>query len=672
MDPENPEDQDRDQCVTAKVVSAWAPSAPPATNPLAIHGGRGSCAQLLCGFVLGALSILIGLHGDECAEPPSHQHRHDVAGPALPEPVLEFPEAHITIEPPPEPEPEVCTFEYNAEPLSFHAADTACLGNGGHLASVHSQDEQDTIAALIPDGGSGWIGFHDLLAEAGCEDLGFVWTDGSETDYTNWAEGEPNDWLAGAPHCDGSGNEDCTEQGGYGGTAWNDMDCDTVMPYVCKTCKGQPVESPPVPGSAPPLLLPTCDTISPCQNGATCATMDGVPTCLCTSGFKGPRCEQTTISCPPLPTCADITCEHGSCGVTADSVPSCFCDGGWAGHRCETAITPETVEPATCDTISPCQNGASCAAMDGAPVCLCASGFHGPRCEQTAAPCPAPAPASEVPPPEPEPEPEPEVCTFEYNAEPLSFHAADTACLGNGGHLASVHSQDEQDTIAALIPDGGSGWIGFHDLLAEAGCEDLGFVWTDGSETDYTNWAEGEPNDWLAGAPHCDGSGNEDCTEQGGYGGTAWNDMDCDTVMPYVCKVCTALAPPDNSAAAAPPSPPQVEESTLEYFDDGSGRTYEWMEASCAAKGARMCTFEELCPAGRGSPPVGGRLSGDEWIPVAPSAQYDKDWVQLGTRAEQCSLHLQHEGWGITPCCCNDWCNTEADQSWKGRYGCCT
>ena len=370
MDPENPEDQDRDQCVTAKVVSAWAPSAPPATNPLAIHGGRGSCAQLLCGFVLGALSILIGLHGDECAEPPSHQHRHDVAGPALPEPVLEFPEAHIAIEPPPEPEPEVCTFEYNAEPLSFHAADTACLGNGGNLASVHSQDEQDTIAALIPDGGSGWIGFHDLLAEAGCEDLGFVWTDGSETDYTNWAEGEPNDWLAGAPHCDGSGNEDCTEQGGYGGTAWNDMDCDTVMPYVC--------------------------------------------------------------------------------------------------------------------------------------------------------------------------------------------------------------------------------------------------------------------------------------------------------------KVCTALAPPDNSAAAAPPPPPQVEESTLEYFDDGSGRTYEWMEASCAAKGARMCTFEELCPAGRGSPPVGGRLSGDEWIPVAPSAQYDKDWVQLGTRAEQCSLHLQHEGWGITPCCCNDWCNTEADQSWKGRYGCCT
>ena len=109
----------------------------------------------------------------------------------------------------------------------------------------------------------------------------------------------------------------------------------------------------------------------------------------------------------------------------------------------------------------------------------------------------------------------------------------------------------------------------------------------------------------------------------------------------------------------------------LEYFSDGGGQTYQWMEASCLEKGARMCTFEELCPDGRGQPPVGGRLDGDEWVPVAPSGGRGQDWVQLGTRAEQCSLHLEHEGWTLTPCCCDDWCNTNAHQDWKGIYGCC-
>jgi hypothetical protein len=291
--------------------------------------------------------------------------------------------------------------------------------------------------------------------------------------------------------------------------------------------------------------------------------------------------------------------------------------------------------------------------MEGAPTCDCETGWMGARCAE-------PAPLSPC---------APAVCSFEYNDDPLTNHAAEDACLRNGGHLASIHSQDEQDTIAALIPDGGRAWNGFHDRHAEQGCDDLGFIWTDGSPTDYTNWAEGEPNDWLSGSPHCDGTGNEDCTEMW-RGGASWNDLNCDTEMPFVCKICTAS--PDDAAVVAPPPPPEVVESTLEFFHDGSGQTYEWMEGSCAAKGARMCTFEELCPAGRGSPPVGGRLSGDEWIPVAPSEQHGKDWVQLGTRAEQCSLHLQHEGWGITPCCCGDWCNTNTDQPWKGIYSCCT
>jgi len=120
----------------------------------------------------------------------------------------------------------------------------------------------------------------------------------------------------------------------------------------------------------------------------------------------------------------------------------------------------------------------------------------------------------------------------------------------------------------------------------------------------------------------------------------------------------------------------------VHYFHDGVNHNYDWMVQSCADKGMAMCTFEELCPEGRGQPPVGGQLhangesqSGgwerDEWVPIAPSDGYSKDWVQFGDRSELCGLHMQHNNWGITPCCCGDWCNTDVVVNWKGIYGCC-
>ena len=35
-----------------------------------------------------------------------------------------------------------------------------------------------------------------VLAEGGCEGQLFFWSDGTGTDYMNWAQGEPNDWNA--------------------------------------------------------------------------------------------------------------------------------------------------------------------------------------------------------------------------------------------------------------------------------------------------------------------------------------------------------------------------------------------------------------------------------------------------------------------------------------------
>ena len=98
------------------------------------------------------------------------------------------------------------------------------MSNGGNLASIHDVTTLSSIGSLVgaADIREGvWIGLHDMHLESGCEDTGFIWTDGTPTDYENWADGEPNDWVpAGGANCDGGGDseggEDCVEMFPYG------------------------------------------------------------------------------------------------------------------------------------------------------------------------------------------------------------------------------------------------------------------------------------------------------------------------------------------------------------------------------------------------------------------------------------------------------------------------
>jgi hypothetical protein len=72
-------------------------------------------------------------------------------------------------------------------------------------------------------------------------DYGFIWTDGSPSDYEYWSNGEPNDWNGSAADCTGDssdgGNEDCTEIQNNRGGQWNDVACDAGGRwYWCSTC----------------------------------------------------------------------------------------------------------------------------------------------------------------------------------------------------------------------------------------------------------------------------------------------------------------------------------------------------------------------------------------------------------------------------------------------------
>jgi len=104
------------------------------------------------------------------------------------------------------------------------------------------------------------------------------------------------------------------------------------------------------------------------------------------------------------------------------------------------------------------------------------------------------------------------------------------------GDLASVHDVKVNDLHVQLCNDGGGTnsavgfWIGIYRLD-----DGVNFGWTDGTPFDFTYFY----------APNPDNAGNiENC----GHGtptasGNSWNDIRCDTTMPYLCQVTPDTIP---------------------------------------------------------------------------------------------------------------------------------
>ena len=110
-------------------------------------------------------------------------------------------------------------FEYFSATKTWASAESACVAWGGHLASATSSVENAQIAAFSPDSASVWFGLNDIAIEGT-----WVWTDGSSTAYSNWADAEPNN----------SGGEDCgSMECSKLSHPWNDARCSDLKPYVC-------------------------------------------------------------------------------------------------------------------------------------------------------------------------------------------------------------------------------------------------------------------------------------------------------------------------------------------------------------------------------------------------------------------------------------------------------
>jgi len=148
---------------------------------------------------------------------------------------------------------------------------------------------------------------------------------------------------------------------------------------------------------------------------------------------------------------------------------------------------------------------------------------------------------------------------FKPFPELASWNSASATCASYGGNLVTLNSAEEQAEVAALFraaEDGDPDYfmIGYTDRD-----EEDTWTWTSGSDSTYTHWGVGEPNDCC---------GGQDCAMVTNHPDGYWDDIHCDDVTEFgsVCEL-----PADRSGLVC-----LIDEDSVD--DDGDAVTYsiEW------------------------------------------------------------------------------------------------
>ena len=108
------------------------------------------------------------------------------------------------------------------------SAENDCVQKGGHLASIHSKEENEFLLRLIGPADSPNHAPIMIVGGKVNNDQTFFWTDGTKFDYSYWQSGQPQH-----PY----GTQDCIFMmpgGDASDGRWILERCDMPSRYICK------------------------------------------------------------------------------------------------------------------------------------------------------------------------------------------------------------------------------------------------------------------------------------------------------------------------------------------------------------------------------------------------------------------------------------------------------
>ena len=109
--------------------------------------------------------------------------------------------------------------------MKASTAERKCQSKGGHLASIHSEEENQKIKQMVGSGSMAWIG----LKRRTVQNRPWIWTDGTELDFGEWKPDVTDD-------------EKFVSISGDDGS-WEAETKDSKLPFVCKVINSCPDEN---------------------------------------------------------------------------------------------------------------------------------------------------------------------------------------------------------------------------------------------------------------------------------------------------------------------------------------------------------------------------------------------------------------------------------------------
>jgi C-type mannose receptor len=360
------------------------------------------------------------------------------------------------------------------EKLSYDAASKNCLELGGNLVTILDQAKQDFIVGLA-GGEDIWLGMDDLQLEGT-----FRWASGQTVSYSNWNEGEPNNY---------GGSEDCGMMRGEDFT-WNDSGCSNSFKSICEIQPGCPAASVPFGGKCYEKVeeeLSYDDAKQNCfQLGGTLVTILDQAKQDFIAGLTGG--EDIWLGLDDLQLEGSFTWSSGqtvSYSNWNEGEPNNYGGSEDCGMMRGEDFTWND---------SGCSNSHK-SICEIQPGCPAGSVSYGRKC-------------------------------YEKVEEELSYSDASANCANQGGNLVTILDQAKQNFVAGLA-GGEDIWLGLDDLQTEGT-----FTWASGQTISFSNWNEGEPNNY---------GGSEDCGMMRGED-TLWNDSGCGNKHKSICEIQPAIS----------------------------------------------------------------------------------------------------------------------------------